>query len=120
MKLYNFYCGAVSWDVDALGIDLLRDEWRKFGNKHLGVRRGQSVTPLQERAMSAEHRDIYEEWDLNEDWDIFKGEDADPYDWQEGDYVLPGLEVSLADDVLIRYDDWVGNMEHDIDVDDPY
>lgn len=120
MKLYNFYCGAVSWDVAALGIDLQRDEWRQFGTKYLGVRRGHLVTPGHAKAMPTEQRDIYEKWDLNEDWEIFKGEDADPYNWQVGDYVLPGLEVSLTDGVLIRYDDWIGDTEDDIDVDDPY
>ena len=106
MKLYNFYFGIVSWDLDALRIDLRRDDWRHVGPKHLAVRRRHSVTAEVEKTFP------------NEDWEIVEGIPDDPYDYQYGDAIVPGLEVSLANGQLVRYDDWRNEMDDENDDDD--
>jgi hypothetical protein len=106
MKLHNVYCGSACWDLNALGIDLSHDEWSFNGPRQLIVRKRFTTTESSVDVPGTAR------------WQVFDCEFSDSFDWQKGDYVLPGRWVETDDGELIEYSEWASHGLEDVEDDE--
>ena len=103
MKLHNVYCGSACLDLNAPGIDISHHELKFNGPDQLIVRKRVTTTASAVDAPGTAR------------WQVFDGELSDPFDWQQGDYALPGRWIETDDGELIEYSEWANHGREDVE-----